>query len=203
MREVAFADYEEFRVNKCSVVVEKKTIPLTGQKSVKSIRPIDFEREQSTVWSFPSRGDWATHKASYRGNWSPYIVRNVLEWYSEPGDMVLDQMVGGGTTLVECKVMGRDAVGVDINLDAVMLTMDRLNFHFNSLEESLPESNIRVFQGDARNLDRLDDDSVGLVVTHPPYLNIIPYSKANPIEGDLSKVHSPDEFSVGMRGDSA
>ena len=127
-------------------------MPLTGHKSVRSIHPPDFELEQTTVWSFPDRGGWATHKANYRGNWSPFIPRNVIERYSKPGDLVLDQMVGGGTTLVECKVLGRDALGVDINLDAGMLTLDRLNFDYPSYLETMPETDIRVFQGDARRL---------------------------------------------------
>ncbi len=33
---------------------------------------------------------------------------------------MLDQMAGSGTTIVECKLLGRRAVGVDINPDAVM-----------------------------------------------------------------------------------
>jgi SAM-dependent methyltransferase len=198
LTEVTFADYEAFRAQQDKVTVEGKPIPLTGPKTVNKIHPDEFKREESTVWSFPNRGDWATHKANYRGNWSPYIVRNILEWYSEPGDLVLDQMVGGGTTLVECKVMGRNAIGVDINPDAVMLTLDRLNFSYNSYLETLPETNIGVFHGDARQLDQISTASIGLVATHPPYANIIPYSKAKPVEGDLSQVHSLNEFFDGL-----
>lgn len=40
------------------------------------------------------------HDAKYRGNWSPYIPRNILLRYSKE-NLVLDQFVGGGTTLVE------------------------------------------------------------------------------------------------------
>ncbi|MFZ3384825.1 MAG: DNA methyltransferase, partial [Candidatus Methanoperedens sp.] len=57
----------------------------------------------------------------YRGNWSPYIPRNLILRYTAPEDMVLDKMIGSGTTLVECKLLGRRAVGVDINLGAVIL----------------------------------------------------------------------------------
>ena len=38
--------------------------------------------ESNTIWSFPDRGNWATHDGKYRGNWSPYIVRNLLLRYS-------------------------------------------------------------------------------------------------------------------------
>lgn len=35
--------------------------------------------------------------------------------------------MASGTTLVEAKLLGRNAIGVDINLDAVMVAGDRLN----------------------------------------------------------------------------
>lgn len=42
---------------------------------VKAIQwqPENFELQMNTVWSFPNRGNWATHDAKYRGNWSPHI----------------------------------------------------------------------------------------------------------------------------------
>jgi len=198
LREITGAYYEAFRSERGSVLIGGKSLPLTGHKSVRTIHPHDFKLEQTTVWSFPDRGDWATHKADYRGNWSPFIPRNVIERYSKPGDLVLDQMVGGGTTLVECKVLGRDAIGVDINLDAAMLTLDRLNFDYPSYLEALPKTNVRVFQGDARNLEGIASEAVDLIATHPPYASIIPFSKATPVEGDLSQIHSLDEFFEGM-----
>ena len=198
LRELTLADYEAFRSEHSKVLIAGKPIPLTGHKFVKVIHPPGFQPEQSTVWSFPKRGNWATHKGDYRGNWSPWIVRNILARYSKPGDRVLDQMVGGGTTLVECKVMGRDAIGVDISLEAAMLTFDRLDFDYQSFWETLPNTNIKVLQGDARSLDGIEDGAVDLVATHPPYANIIPYSRAKPVEGDLSQVHSLNEFFEGI-----
>ena len=46
-------------------------------KKIKKWEPDDFELEMTTHWSFPKRGDWATHDAKWRGNWSPYIPRNI------------------------------------------------------------------------------------------------------------------------------
>ena len=77
--------------------------------------PDNFELQMTTVWSFPERGDWATHNSKYRGNWSPYIPRNLLLRYSQEGDLVLDQFAGGGTTLIEAKLLNRNIIGVDIN----------------------------------------------------------------------------------------
>ena len=137
-----------------------------------------FELETNTVWSFPNRGKWATHDANYRGNFSPYIAKNIILRYSKEHDLVLDQFVGGGTTLIECKLNNRNAIGMDINPTAVMLTKEKLLF------PAPVEPNIRVLQGNAAKLDAIVDSSVDLVCTYPPYADIIRYSED--IDGDLS-----------------
>lgn len=142
------------------------------------LQPEHFELETNTVWSFPDRGKWATHDAKYRGNWSPYIPRNVILRYSFKGDTVLDQFVGGGTTLVEAKLTDRNAIGIDINPNAVEIAKSKLNFKFES------DSCINVYQGDARNLKNIANESIDLICTHPPYADIIQYSED--VDGDLS-----------------
>lgn len=141
------------------------------------LQPKNFELETNTVWSFPNRGKWATHDAKYRGNWSPYIPRNVILRYSQEGDTVLDQFVGGGTTAVEAKLTGRNFIGIDINPHAVELSQNKCNFEFET------NVDISIRQGDARTLD-LPDESIDLICTHPPYSDIIKYSED--IDGDLS-----------------
>lgn len=51
----------------------------------------------------------------YPARFSPKLVRAAIEAFTEPGDLVLDPFVGGGTTLVEAMVSGRHAVGADIS----------------------------------------------------------------------------------------
>ena len=146
--------------------------------------PDDFELETNTVWSFPDRGKWATHDAKYRGNWSPYIPRNLILRYSQEGDLVLDQFVGGGTTLVEAKLLNRNIIGIDINPDALERCKEKCDF------ERENSGTVHIKQGDARNLDFLPNESVDFICTHPPYANIIQYSED--IENDLSHLKVPE-----------
>lgn len=194
MREVRWEEYIEFLRQTNFVVIEDVRIPLTGRKQLTRLQPEHFEEETTTVWSFPERGDWATHQGNYRGNWAPQIPRNLILRYTQPGDIVLDPMVGSGTTLVECRLLGRNGIGVDINYSALMLAFDRLNFEPVNLYEELPPASIRLFHGDARRLNLIENESVDLVATHPPYAGIIRYSKSEPIEGDLSQMRSVDKF---------
>ncbi len=151
------------------------------------LQPEEFELECSTVWSFPRRGNWATHRSDYRGNWSPQVVRNLLLRYSNEGDTVLDPMVGGGTTLIECKLTGRIGIGIDINPEAIRITKERLNFDY--LYSHLQE----CFIGDARDLKKIEDNSIDLILIHPPYADIIKYSEGK-IKEDLSNIHSIEDF---------
>ncbi len=143
-----------------------------------------FELETNTVWSFPNRGKWATHDAKYRGNFSPFVAKNIILRYSKPEDIVLDQFVGGGTTAIECKLNNRRMIGLDINPAAIELTESKLDFN----SECVPEISIRI--GDARSLESISDKSIDLICTHPPYANIIHYSEN--IDGDLSLLEQSD-----------
>lgn len=154
------------------------------------LQPNNFQLEPTTIWSFPDRGSWATHSGKYRGNWSPYVPRNLILRYSKPGDWVLDQFLGSGTTLVEAKLLNRNAIGVDINSQSVSLSETNLQFQCDST------SKIFVKEGNATNLSFIKDSSIDLVCTHPPYANIIRYSKN--IEGDMSRLTS-DDFLEEMR----
>ncbi len=152
-------------------------------KKIKLWEPKNFELEMTTTWSFPNRGNWATHDAKWRGNWSPYIPRNILLRYSREKDLVLDQFVGGGTTLVEAKLLNRDIIGIDVNDIALNRCKEKINFDYG-------KGKVYLKKGDARNLDFIPDESIDLICTHPPYANIISYS--DNIVGDLSLLKIPE-----------
>ena len=72
--------------------------------------PDNFTPEITTVWSFPERGTWATHSPKYRGNWAPQIPRNLIIKYTKEQDLILDPMMGAGTTLIEAKLLNRNGI---------------------------------------------------------------------------------------------
>ncbi len=51
----------------------------------------------------------------YAAKFPPYAIRGLIEKYSEPFDTVLDPFCGSGTTLVECRLLCRNAVGIELN----------------------------------------------------------------------------------------
>lgn len=155
-----------------------------------------FRAERTTVWDFPVRGDWATHRGDYRGNFAPQIARNVILNYSTEGELVLDPMCGSGTTLIEARLLNRTALGYDVNQNAVDITNERINFAVENSSKQI------VLRGDVRKLDALDEDSIDLILTHPPYANIVKYSdNQNPDDlSSISGIHTfLDELEKGIR----
>ena len=196
MKEVTRKKYQAFIKEHDRIVVDGKPVKLINEAKIKLFEPEEFELEKTTVWSFENRGSWATHQGNYRGNWAPEIPRNLILHYTKPGDLVLDQMIGSGTTLVECKLLGRNGIGIDINIDALMVACNRIDFTYTL--NGLQETTHKLYQGDARKLNLISDETIDLIATHPPYAYIIPFSHKT-TEGDLSRVHSIDEFIDGIK----
>jgi DNA modification methylase len=51
----------------------------------------------------------------YPARFSPTFAKAAIETFTTPGQLVLDPHVGGGTTLVEARALGRRGIGVDIS----------------------------------------------------------------------------------------
>src|ERR1700730_14485846 len=51
----------------------------------------------------------------YPARFSPIFARVAIETFTKPGQLVFDPHVGGGTTLVEARALGREGIGVDIS----------------------------------------------------------------------------------------
>ena len=149
----------------------------------------NYELQTTSIWKFPTRGNWYTHNGSYRGNWSPHIPRNIILKYSKENDVVLDMFVGSGTTLIETKLLNRKGIGIDINKEALLLSEKNLQFDFDTINEQ------KLILGNACNLDMLENESIDLICTHPPYANIIKYSENIP--NDISHLNV-EEFLLSM-----
>jgi hypothetical protein len=118
------------------------------------VRKPPLHLQPTTLWDYPSQHYGAGQQGSSRfaGATPSYVVWNLLERYTRPGDLVIDPFSGSGTTIDVAKDMGREVRGFDI-------------------APWRPD----IEQADARRLP-LPDESVDFVFMDPPYADHLKYS---------------------------
>ena len=120
--------------------------------------------EATTLWDYPKQSYGKIPKGNnkYAGVTPAFIIWNLVQRYTKPGDLVVDPMAGSGTTIDVCKEEGRQVIGYDIS-------------------PAHPE----VIQNDARSMP-LHDDSVDMVFIDSPYSDNINYSDHPDCIGKIS-----------------
>lgn len=84
--------------------------------------------------------------------------------------------------MLEAKLLNRNSIGIYVNPDVFKRCRQKLQFDIDNA------SVCTVRKGDARKLSGIQDNSIDLICTHPPYANIISYSKDLPDDLSLLKV---------------
>jgi len=81
----------------------------TELTNIKNLRALDWDL-------VTARTEYYTHGYHpFSAKYIPQIPHRLISTFSKKNDLILDNFVGSGTTLVESKVLGRNAIGVDIN----------------------------------------------------------------------------------------
>lgn len=79
-------------------------------------------------WIFPpysiqSWGSWLHRIAPYVGRIKPSFAHFLIKYASKPGDLILDPFCGIGTIPTEASLMGRNAIGIDLNPYAYYISL--------------------------------------------------------------------------------
>ena len=64
-----------------------------------------------SLWLIGSRDKSGAHTAELHGNFIPQIPHQAMLRYTKRGEIVLDTFSGNGTTMIECKRLGRNRNG--------------------------------------------------------------------------------------------
>lgn len=132
----------------------------------------EWREYTKTVWTIAN-----TSRADHPAVFPAEIPLRLTKLFSFYGETVLDPFAGSGTTARAVIPLGRRAVCVDQNADYVRtIKMECRKLHNGHGPDFDP---LLAMQADSRKLDFIKDNSVGLVITSPPYWN-----KANYGTGD-------------------
>lgn len=145
-----------------------------------------------SLWLLDHRDQSGAHLGWYWGNFVPQIPRQIMLRYTKRGEWVLDAFAGSGTTLIECRRLGRNGLGVELNPETVARARERL------ATEPNPDGIVcELVVGDSRTIDfrallrSYGVDQVQLLFLHPPYHDIIRFSGDR---RDLSCAESTERF---------
>jgi DNA modification methylase len=156
------------------------------------------EVETDSLWLFSRRDRGASHAGDYHGNFIPQIPQQLFHRFTRQGDAVVDLFLGMGTTLIECRRMGRHGIGVELLGEVAERARERIEQTENGHgvttrvlvgSSALPETRDRVLDA----LRELGKEQAELVILHPPYSDIIQFSGGQDAQ-DLSHVQSDEEF---------
>lgn len=111
------------------------------------------------------------------------IPARLIKLFSFWGETVLDPFAGVGTTARAALKLGRSAICVEQNPKYASLIENEC------AQEKPRKERLTVVLGDCRRLDSIDDASVSLVVTSPPYWNKADYGKREVNIGSVEGYH--------------
>ena len=145
-----------------------------------------------SLWIFDKRDTSGVHKAGYWGNFIPQIPNQLLRRFTKKGEWVLDPFLGSGTTLIECKRLGRNGVGVELNSDVAKSADSIIEKEKNpfKITTKIITGNSRIFDYKSE-LKKLKTESFQFAIMHPPYWDIIKFSNN---KDDLSNAKSVQDF---------
>lgn len=135
----------------------------------------EWIRETVSVWIQRGLGKGHEHAKIERQHPAPFSFQDVarlIRFFTKVGETVLDPFVGVGSTLKAAALEGRKGIGIELNRKYVDLARARLNKELTTDVTVCHEQ--KIIHGDARSvIPSLLPDSVKLVVTSPPYWNIL------------------------------
>jgi DNA modification methylase len=131
-------------------------------------------KSQIGVWQFYYEKRDIRKKHIHPATFPISLAKKVISLFTHEGELVIDPFVGSGTTLLASEDLNRNAIGFDLKEEYVNLSKSRLNMSLLNNTKQI------AIKDDARNIEEyLDDDTVSLIFTSPPYANLLNRKRKN------------------------
>ncbi len=155
--------------------------PRTKEKS--KLTKDEWREYTKTVWTIAN-----TSRPDHPAVFPSEIPHRLAKLFSFYGETVLDPFAGMGTTARAVIPLGRRAICIDQRKGYVR-TIEKECRELHNGHEPGFEPLVAVC-GDSRDMSFVDDESVGLVVTSPPYWNKADYGKSKDNLGNVENYAS-------------
>jgi DNA modification methylase len=173
---------------------------MTEKRRANSLDGKTWTRHSISVWS-DIRKSKEELKLKHPALFPAQLAERIIECFLPPnGTVVLDPFCGLGSTVVAARSLGKVGIGLDINPDYVAAARGRLG----------PDAgDCQVIEADALDvLEHADEESVDLVVTSPPYWDVLTRRRSADRKAvrhygergdDLGRIADYDEFLMALR----
>ena len=148
-------------------------------KEMSKLTKEEWREYTKTVWHIAN----TTHN-EHPAVFPVEIPRRLIKLFSWYGETVLDPFAGIGTTAEAAMPLGRKIFCVDQNKEYTNI-IQRNCLHIES-EQLMDADTLKIIHGDSRDLSFLEDDSISLIVSSPPYWNKVHYGTSSANLGKLS-----------------
>lgn len=157
-------------------------------KEASKLTSEEWKEWTKTVWSIANTSD-AIHPAVF-----PFeIPYRLIRMFSFVGETVLDPFSGMATTGKAALKTNRHYLGYEINTEYQQESLLRLTQY--SKDEAIEDALYDVVNGSSCDLSAVSDNSVGIVVTSPPYWNKANYGD---YKGNIGSYEYYDDFLTEM-----
>jgi DNA modification methylase len=157
------------------IAIEYKRVCSCAPNNLNCLTAKEWLKSQIGVWQFFYESRDIRDKNLHPATFPISLAKKVISLFTHEGELVLDPFVGSGTSLVAAQDLNRNAVGFDLQEKYVDLCATRLvsNNFFNQAQQV-------AIQDDALHIPNyLEQGSVGLIWTSPPYANLLNRKRKN------------------------
>ena len=157
-------------------------------------------------WIIPKPPPRKKNEVLHPAKYPETLIQYFIETFTNPGDTVLDPMVGTGSTVIAALRCGRNAIGIELSKQWAEIAQDRINFEikpsfFDQINDKLER---RIICDDVRNMQtsfEIEEGSVDYVVTSPPYWSMLKNpgseNQKSRKRKNLSLVYSDNDADLG------
>ncbi|MDV3856456.1 restriction endonuclease [Elizabethkingia anophelis] len=97
------------------------------------------EIEFVTPWANKRDNDPLHSLCSYLGAFPPSLANYFINYFTDEGDLVFDPFSGRGTTMLEARILNREAIASDLN--PIALALSKAKSHFIDVSEIIERVN--------------------------------------------------------------
>jgi len=152
------------------------TVPMSEKpESPGSVDPRNaLNKLTNTEWMIETKSVWFSRppqrdklKARHPATFAESDIVRLIEFFTKPGQRVLDPFVGSGSTLVACARCGRAGAGIELVGRWAEVARKRVAAESGADEQT-------IINADTRHaMAAFEDESFDFIVTSPPYWMIL------------------------------